>query len=91
MSKLPRLATLGQFIDAAESQGCRKYMIRGKVVLENPNKGVPYPLPAIERNEYLTQSVIESACRALEVEGFTAEPPEKSSGSDWHPTPDEES
>jgi hypothetical protein len=66
-------------------------MVRGRVVLENPKNEVPCPLPAIERNEYLTQHMIESACRVLEVEGFVAELPEKLSDGDWQPTPDEES
>jgi hypothetical protein len=90
MSTIPRLATLAQFINAAESQGCKKSINKGRVVLKNAKTEVPYILPKIERNEYLTQSVIESACRVLEVEGFTAEPPKKTSGSDWQPTSEEE-
>ena len=85
--RLPILPTLAQFLAAAKSQGCDVRVYRGRTVVENPNVGIPVPIPPMAENEHLTQFMTEYLCRILRVEGFIFEPMRN---QQWIPDDEEE-
>jgi hypothetical protein len=88
-ARLPHLPTLGEFLAAAESQGCSVCVFRERFIVHDPTGKVMVVINLKNKGEQLTQFLTESYCRTLGVSGFTTDDRDKSSPG-WRPTPDEE-
>lgn len=87
--RLPRLPTLGEFLAAAENQGCSVCLFKERYIVHDPAGKVFVVINLKNKTDYLTQFLTEHYCRVLGVSGFTVNEYNKRS-SDWKPTTDEE-
>ncbi len=89
--RLPFLPTLAQFLDAAKREGCTVRTARDRIILENPNVGIPVPVPAhLAYNDRLTQHLTEYMARNLRVPGFSYDYTGPETNEDYRPSDDEE-
>lgn len=87
MARFPHLPTWKEFLGAARAQGCDIRQYRGRMIVENPEVGIPVPLPPHQENETITQFMTEYLCRMLKVDGFGMDPP---ANPTWKPSGSEQ-
>lgn len=72
-----RMPTLGEFLDVAVSNGCRRVAVRGELVgprgvvlARGLQKGhrPPVVLPDIATDEHLTPTMLQFLCRRLDLD-----------------------
>jgi hypothetical protein len=86
--RLPWLPTFAQFLVEARKVGCTERMVRGRLVLENPELKLPVVVKPMQPNEQITQFYCEYLCRMLGVTAFSFDHP---SASGWEPSAEEQS